>query len=262
MRRLLLSFAAVTACALALAGSVLAVRPTSWADSTHGWKTGVDRKTNVPIVLSTENGGRTWHRIGSGFAVGGLVRTSVSAGVVVGDQDGPIWWWTRDNGRHWYQAPERLISGEFQGSGRFLFWTSKDLKTIFQVRPWPPRGAAPRGCRRPGNCYLPVSAKARAVAVARLSNDGFSSLTNVPGGILAVVVSRPPSSRARVFLRQSGRNQMIELPTVTGVRPCFNLGQEPVVTWPKIVVFGCAGTTATVAWVSEDGGKAWQVYRR
>jgi hypothetical protein len=53
---------------------------------------------------------------------------------------------------------------------------------------------------------------------------------------------------------------MIELPTIAGVRPCFSLGQEPAVTWPKIVVFGCAGTTATVAWVSEDGGRAWRVY--
>src|SRR6266511_2821349 len=261
MRRLLLSFCAAIACALAVASSVLAVRLTSWADSTHGWKAG--REKNVPVLLSTENGGRTWHRIGSGIAVTGLVRTSVSAGVIV-DEEGPVWWWTRDNGRHWYQAPERLISGEFQGSGRYLFWTSRDLMTIFQVRPWPPRGAAPRSCRRPGNCYLPVSAKARAVAVARVSDGAFTSLTNIPGGILAVVVSRQPSSRARVLLRQSGRNQMIELPTVTGVRMCHSLGQELVVTWPKIVVFGCAGTppSATVAWVSEDGGRAWQVYRR
>ena len=55
---------------------------------------------------------------------------------------------------------------------------------------------------------------------------------------------------------------MIALPGVAGVRPCFGIGQEPVVTWPKIVVFGCTGTTATVAWVSEDGGKTWQVFRR
>jgi len=222
----------------------------------------VDRKKNVPIVLATENGGRTWHRIGSGFAVVSLVRTSVSAGVV-GTED-PEWWWTRDNGRHWYLAPERLISGVLQGNGRYLFWTSDPLTTIFQVRPWPPRGAAPRSCRRPGKCYLPVSAKSRAVAVARVSDGAFSSLTNVPGGILAVVVSRPPSSRARVLLRQTGRNQMIELPTVTGVRMCHSLGQDPAVTWPKIVVFGCTGTPprATVAWVSEDGGKTWQVYRR
>jgi hypothetical protein len=259
VRRLLLSFGATAACGLAVASSVLAVRPTSWADSTHGWKAGYDRQKNAGLVLSTENGGRNWHRIGSGIVVTGLVRTSVSAGVVV-DAEGPVWWWTRDNGRHWYQAPERLISGEFQGNGRYLFWTSEDLMTIFQVRPWPPRGAAPRSCRRPGNCYLAVSAKARAVAVARITDGAFSALTNTPGGILAVVVSRPPSPRVRVLLRQTGRNQMIELPTVTGVRACFSLGQEPVVAWPKIVVFGCAGTSATVAWVSEDAGKAWRVY--
>jgi hypothetical protein len=106
-----------------------------------------------------------------------------------------------------------------------------------------------------------VSAKARAVAVARIPDGAFSSLTNIPGGILAVVVSRPPSSRARVLLRQTGRNQMIELPTITGVRPCFSLGQEPAVTWPKIVVFGCTGATETAAWESEDGGRTWRVYR-
>jgi hypothetical protein len=221
---------------------------------------GHDSRRNVGLVLSTENGGRTWHRIGSDFAVTALVRTSPAAGIVA--EEGPAWWWTRDNGRHWYQAPEKLIAGVFQGNGRFLFWLSPDLKTIRQVRPWPPNGRVPRACRRVQKCFRYVDAGARAVAVSRMSDGRFVYLTNVPGGILAVVIaSNVASFRTRVLLRQRGRNQLIELPTVTGVRPCFGLGQEPAVTWPKIVVFGCTGSRETAAWESEDGGRTWRVYR-
>jgi len=101
--------------------------------------------------------------------------------------------------------------------------------------------------------------------VAEVSDGHFLSLANVPGGILALVGSTDPRSfRARVFLRLSGSNRMIELPTINGVRPCSGFRQGPIVDWPEITVLGCVGTTGaeTTAWISEDGGTSWTTYRR
>jgi hypothetical protein len=71
MRRLSVVLIAASLGGLAAATSVLGVKQTSWADSSHGWMAGYDARRDEGIVLSTENGGRTWHRIASGFDVQG-----------------------------------------------------------------------------------------------------------------------------------------------------------------------------------------------
>lgn len=237
-------------------GSSAAIRDVSWADSQHGWKAGCG--VDAGCVLSTENGGRTWHRIGR-FEVQGLVRTSARAGLVVGTgHPGPITWWTRDNGRHWYEANPRVIPASAVGNARFLFWHTRTQ--LFQVRPWPPRGRQPPNCRF--RCRW--NGGSRSVGVARSTVGQFAGIANLPGGVLAVIDSGDDAVVSRVLLRQGGRNTTMSLPLAQRIRPCSNFyGAEPVVDWPKIAVFGCTGTSAdkAVTWISEDGGRTWRVYR-
>jgi hypothetical protein len=241
----------VVVIALLGAGSAGAIRDVSWADSQHGWMAGRGG------VLSTENGGRSWHRIGT-FEVEGLVRTSARAGVVTElGHPGPLNWWTRDNGRHWYEA-DPLFRGEYVGSGRFLF--SQTRGAIFQVKPWPPRDRPPRRCRS----YCVWSGGSHSLVVARPPRGQFGGIANLPGGVLAVVDSGDDAVASSVLLRQQGQNKFVQLPIVRGVRPCSNFySADPAVHWPRIIVFGCTGGSAdkSVTWVSEDGGRSWRVYR-
>ena len=103
----------------------------------------------------------------------------------------------------------------------------------------------------------------RAVAVARLRGGRFAAIANLPGGVLGVVDSLDAAKPARALVRRFGRNRFSDLPLVEETRPCFSYGDEPVVTWPKIVVFGCrgAGAERALSWISEDGGRTWRVYR-
>lgn len=245
-----------TALALLITASSGAIRGVSWSDSEHGWMAGCG--SDNPCVLSTENGGRTWHRIGS-FEVEGLVRTSARAGLVFEyGHPGPLIWWTRDNGRHWYQATSALVRGEPVGSGRFLF--SQTRRSIFQVRPWPPRMRAPRRCR--SGCVW--SGGSRSGEVAHVDQGQFAGIANLPGGIFAVIDSGDDAVPSRVLLRQHGRNTTARLPVVPGIRPCANFySADPVVAWPRIAVFGCTGSSPdkAITWVSEDGGRTWRVYR-
>jgi hypothetical protein len=227
---------------------------TSWSDSQHGWRSGTRG------VLSTENGGRTWHRIGT-FEVMGLVRTSPLAGAVTETCRGtglcPTYW-TRDNGRHWYLASLRLIDGAYRGSGQFLFWLGHTK--LFQVKPWPPRGRAPRRCRRIRECGPPAfDGGARTKSVAQVPGGLFFELANVPGGALAVIRPDDPTMPVRVLVRRMGRNSISTLPVIPGVRLCEGYGSDPGVDWPKIVVFGCIAASRAATWVTEDGGATWQV---
>ena len=239
--------------ALVLTASSEGIRGISWADSQHGWMSGCS--LDDPCVLSTENGGRTWHRIGS-FEVEGLVRTSARGGLVFElGRPGPLVWWTRDNGRHWYEATSALVRGEPVGSGRFLF--SQTPRSIFQVRPWPPRGRAPRRCR--SSCVW--NGGSRSAEVAHVDQGRFAGIANLPGGVLTVIDSGDDAVPSRVLLRQHGRNTTQRLPVVDGIRPCAT---DPVVAWPRIAVFGCTDSRPpdnAITWVSEDGGRTWRVYR-
>jgi hypothetical protein len=237
----------------------LSFHDTSWSDSQHGWRAGARG------VLATENGGKSWHRIGT-FEVMGLVRTSPLSGVVTETCQGsgsvlcPTYW-TRENGRHWYQASPRLINGVYRGSGQFLFWL--DRRTLYQVRPWPPHGRRPHRCRRVRECGPPAfDGGARSVAVVRIAAGQFTELASIPGGALAVVRPDDPSIAVQVLIRRMGRSSTSALPVIPGVQLCEDLS-DPVVDWPKIVVFGCVGRLNRAAtWVSEDGGANWLVYRR
>ena len=102
------------------------------------------------------------------------------------------------------------------------------------------------------------------MVVARPPRGQFGGIANLPGGVLAVLDSGDDAVSSSVLLRQQGRNRFVPLPVVHGIRPCSNVNTaDPAVHWPRIVVFGCTGTSAdkAVTWVSEDGGRSWRVYR-
>ena len=201
--RLTLLLAGVSASVLTASSE--AIRSVSWADSQHGWMSGCS--LDDACVLSTENGGRTWHRIGS-FEVEGLVRTSARGGLVFElGRPGPLVWWTRDNGRHWYQATRALVRGEPVGSGRFLF--SQTRRSIFQVRPWPPRGRAPDRCR-----FCVWNGGSRSVEVAHVGQGQFAGIANLARRRSRRDRQRRRRRASRVLLRQHGRNTTQRLPVV------------------------------------------------
>ena len=238
-------------------GVELSFFDSSWYDSQHGWKAGLG------TVLSTEDGGRRWHRIGR-FDVMGLARTSRVAGVVTETCHGtgpcPSFW-TRDNGRHWYLASSRLVRGGYRGSAKFLFWPGETA--LFQVRPWPPRRKPPLRCRRIRECGPPAfDGGARAVRVASVSDGRIAELANIPGGAMAVIMPFDPATPVRVIFHRGGANSVTTLPVIPGVGLCEGFASDPAVEWPKISIFGCVGPNRAGVWISENGGATWQTYRR
>jgi hypothetical protein len=208
-----------------------------------------------------------------GTFVFGVVRTSATAGVVSTGRQESAQFWTRDNGRHWYET--KAIRGDFQGSGKYLFWI--DFKSVlYQVRPWPPRSRAickgvwvsrafSTSQQRNGNICsgAPVEAGMHADVVAKLEDGTFGGISNIPGGVIATIASAAGASVPRVLLRRVGQNRLVELPQAGGMVPCAGLfNTEPIVSWPRINVLGCAGTAPGAgSWTSLDGGKSWAVSR-
>jgi hypothetical protein len=270
MRRVAVAVALLSGVATFVAFDAWAIPEESWVGSQYGW-TAVPPPACKPArnVCSTEDGGRSWHGIfDGGTFVFGVVRTSASAGVVSTGRQLSARFWTRDNGRHWYRT--RRIGPEFQGSGKYLFWISFS-RTLYQVRPWPPRGRAL--CRGvwAASAFSPVAAKGgnvcsgraveagmRATGVATLDQGTFAALANVPGGIIATIDSAGTTAPPRILLHRRGRSSSVELPAASGMVLCHGFGREPLVAWPRIAVFGCAvnGVPRGV-WTSSDGARSW-----
>ena len=261
----------VSVAAIVVVGGAGAGPDESWADAQYAWTTKATRQVCKPFrdVCATENGGATWHGIfNGGTFVFGVVRTSRNAGVVSTGRQKSAQFWTRDNGKHWYETRE--IGAEFQGSGNYLFWIDF-TRVLRQVRPWPPRGTASCSgawvrnafetrpssggniCSRP-----PVEAGMRAVVVARLDEGVFSGIATVPGGAIATIGD---TDEPQVLIRRLGRNRLIDLPKAGSMTPCGrSYNTQPIVTWPRIAVLGCLGSGAPVgSWTSLDGGASWTV---
>jgi hypothetical protein len=267
--------AVVAVCAMAGLGAAVsfgarALPGESWAGSQYGWTSDPPARCKPRLdVCATEDGGSTWHGIfRGGTFVFGVVRTSKTAGVVSTGRQVSARFWTRDNGRHWYLT--RKVGREFQGNGAYLF--SIDFgPTLYRIRPWPPTararckggwtgGAFDTVPAKGGNvCSGPaVEAGMKAVAAVTLEEGKLAGLANVPGGTIATVSSSPVP---RVLIYRLGRPRVVDLPAAGGLFPCTGFNGEPLVTWPRLTVFGCrqegAGEQAGV-WVSDNGGATWR----
>lgn len=140
----------------------------SWADlgHRHGWTdvtSGGPRVEGAPpdprcagtqrsggsftFLCATENGGGSWQRIfqaGTGLTyIRDFTRTSRNAGVVAISRDDGLprtlrsgVFWTRDNGKHWYET-KRIGPLVEHRAGR-LYWRNPG-GPLYEVRPWPPR---------------------------------------------------------------------------------------------------------------------------
>ena len=138
-------------CAFALPLAAAAGRPPpssiSWADFRHGWAPCVPDEREL---CSTEDGGKTWRGIfwgGNYFFA--YVRTSATSGIVQSGNTVASTYWTRTNGRRWYELPNvpkpDLARGDdriggFAGRGAALFWTGTGLN---QITGWPARADPP-----------------------------------------------------------------------------------------------------------------------
>jgi hypothetical protein len=102
------------------------------------------------FLCSTEDSGRSWHRIfqaGTGLNyLRDFTRTSKAAGVVSISREDALprtlrtgVFWTRDNGEHWYET-NRIGSLVEHRAGRLL-WRNPG-GPLYEVRPWPPRDVA------------------------------------------------------------------------------------------------------------------------
>jgi hypothetical protein len=247
----------------------------SWADSQFGWTTKATRQSCKPFkdVCSTEDGGATWHGIfNGGTFVFGVVRTSATAGLVSTGRQESAQFWTRDNGRHWYQT--KAIRGDFRGSGKYLFWID-NKNDLYQVRPWPPRGRAvckgvwatsafsTRPERRGNICngaLVEAGMRADIVATLEQGEGTFGGISTIPGGVIATIASPAGPTKPRVLLHRVGRNRLVDLPQAEEMVPCAGMfNTEPIVTWPRITVLGCSGAAGagSGSWTSLDGGQSW-----
>jgi hypothetical protein len=272
MRTLVLTVLLLLAIAAVALGGVgaQATPGESWADSQRGWTASPPARCKPRRdVCATEDGGATWRGIfNGGTFVFGVVRTSRAAGVVSTGRQVSARFWTRDNGKHWYLT--RRVGPEFQGSGAYLF--SIDFgPRLTRIRPWPP--AAKARCRgvwtggafdtapvNGGNvCSGPaIEAGMKATTVVTLEEGKLGGLANVPSGVIATVTSSPVP---RVLIYRLGRPRVVDLPAAGALLPCAGFNREPIVTWPRITVLGCTGSSGNPSggWLSDDGGRSWRV---
>jgi hypothetical protein len=212
----------------------------SWPTGSLGWR------TDGSAVFSSENGGRTWHRIfPKRVEILSVARTSRAAGVIGNFQRR---YWTTDNGRHWRVTTR--ISPQFDGRGRWLFYIGGQ-RQLYRVSPWPPHG---RTIRR----HL----------ISTASVGSFAQIAAVPGGVVAVIdIGERPPYRPKVLIRRSGTTRLTELPSggrASGTCNVIGLTAE----WPSINVVGqprnpdgscSADMDAAMVWWSPDGGQTWWI---
>jgi hypothetical protein len=110
----------------------------------------------------------------------------------------------------------------------------------------------------------PVEAGIRADIVVTLEDGCFGGIANIPGGVIATIRDTSGRGEPRVLLRRAGRNRIVDLPESAEMVPCTaGFNTEPVVTWPRITVLGCAlsgsAPPGVGTWTSLDGGDSWTV---
>ena len=271
----------------------------SWADDRHrfGWVEvgspsdpppaeprcrGARRGTTEGYICATENGGRTWRRIfkaGEGLIyIADFTRTSLTSGIVaIGRESLPRRtlrngvFWTRDNGRHWYETTR--IGASTEGRGRLLFWISRSRHVLYQVQPWPPRvrvrcrgffvrHAVAQRPQRGGNICVgsrhDAGMSSTRVAELPAGFAVFSALASIPNGVAALVTgdARTP----RILIRQGRAGELRTLP------PAPRAGEhgdyELEVSWPRILVSARQHAdfkAFRTVWTSDDGGFTWTV---
>jgi hypothetical protein len=212
----------------------------SWYDARHGWKAEGSR------VLSTEDGGRTWHRIFP-RPVASVTRTSRTAGVI-GIPRRRLW--TTDNGRHWH--PTTLIGEQFDGKNQWLFSIGgRTSNKLYQITPWPPRHR-----------------KVKRRLIATVERREFFGIESIPGGAAVAIDLRPGFRVPEVIIWQRGAKRRLVLPTP----PRWPLGVCALsgfsVNWPAITVVGKPRETefscitdfaVSVIWWSPDAGDTWYI---
>jgi hypothetical protein len=274
--RLVFAFALIAVCvALPAAAKPSFIRAATWADNRHGWV-----ECRETIVCSTENGGRTWHDIlkGGNF-VFSLARTSAAAGVVETGRTGGFTFWTRDNGKRWYELPNvpkpdygggaRALV--FEGRGGLLFWHQSE-KTLNRITPWPARVSPPcRGKSELGSntCVLAASdSPFTSTPVATISTGSLARMRHIDGGVATLVTAEDANaSPAAVLVHRGTSNVVSTLPESPLNRRSLTC-TELFAGWPALFVSAASfpareGTGCPklphVLWRSADGGRTWTV---
>ena len=276
MVRLAFAIALVAVCvALPAAATPAFIRAASWADNQHGWV-----ECRESEVCATEDGGRTWHDIftGGNF-IFSLVRTSAGAGVTQTGRTIGSTFWTRNNGKRWYELPNvpvpDLGSGGntralvLEGRGGLLFWHQSE-QTLNQITPWPATVDPPcRGTSWPGpnTCVLAATdSPFTSTAVATIPTGSLERMRNIDGGVAALVTADDPNaSPSAVLVHRGGSNAVSTLPEPPLSRRSLTC-TEFFADWPWLFVSAAAYTgkqgcskLVHVLWRSADGGRTWTV---
>jgi hypothetical protein len=273
MVRLALAIALAAVCvALPAAATPAFIRTATWADNRHGWV-----ECRKSEVCATEDGGRTWHDIftGGNF-IFSLVRTSAGAGVTQTGRTIGSTFWTRNNGKRWYELPNVPVPGYgggdrglvFEGRGSFLFWHQSG-RTLNQITPWPATVAPP--CR-PGELDLDACALSltdspfTSTSVATIPTGSLDRMRNIDGGVAALVTADDPNaSPAAVLVHRGDSNAVTTLPEPPLSRRSLTC-TEFFAGWPALFVSAASYTgkqgcskLVHVLWRSADGGRTWTV---
>lgn len=295
MRRLLLCGLLVALFTASAGGAVTTATPfpetESWVDARHGWAPdhgyGVCPRAweayGDSHLCSTEDGGRTWRMIFvGGNAIWDAERTSAQAGIVSTGAWGHYEYWTRDNGKHWYQAAldgiDASTGPRFAGSGDRLYYGVRDR--VYQLTPWPPEApTCTRGwalsiveeeAHPAGNVCLdpPVDTGARSQMVASMDGN-LLQLARVPDGFFAIFTQRSIDEQLTTVARRADANIIRKLPAASFPDGTLGGDLRLVIAWPSITIVGSYRTKAPdyvesqeVVWRSTDGGATWSIRQR
>lgn len=215
----------------------------SWPTISLGWR------TDGANLFSSENGGRTWHRIfPRKIEILSVARTSRTTGIFGNFRRR---YWTTDNGRHWHMT--RRISPEFDGRGNWFFYIGGERRTaLYQVSPWPPRAG-----------------KIRRRLISTASVGSFAQIAAVPGGVVAVIdIGQAAPYRPKVLIRRNGTTRLTQLSLPAG-RPSGTCNVLSLTAeWPELSVLGqprnidgtcSADMEYAMVWWSPDGGQTWWI---
>ena len=211
---------------------------TSRIDGRHAWQSREDG------VYSTDDGGRHWRRIYSGYAVR-VVRTSLRAGAISIGLPAPACncttrrLWTTDGGRTWHLL--NAAGSDFEGRGASFYWWRDG--SLLRVTPWPPS----------------LRQRLASRQVASVPGGTIIDVANVPGGVAALVDrgAKPP----QVILAQGSEQTVVTLPDAgDGAIPrSISVEGSTLVVAGKDLSSPAAAPDPEIEWRSRDGGRTWAV---
>jgi hypothetical protein len=214
----------------------------SWADSQHGWK--ICHGT----LCASDDGGQTWRVVQNpAVDMSAVVRTSVTAGAIVGGPPQVARYWTRDGGSTWHRTS--AISGIFQGNSAYFF--SVVGQSLVRVKPWPPTGP---------------TLNVRTVWTPAAGSQIGGALANVPAGVATLVGYTGSQLHLGVLVFRLGHGRVASLPqTGLPAGTDYLLDEGISADWPDLYVWARAvkqsSPTPTplgdAVWHSKDGGQTW-----